>query len=119
MAKKKADPVALDGPAEKAFESLAKAQLARAGITSARMFGSTALKVGGKVFAVLYKGRLVLKLSEEEVATIVRAKEGVLFDPGHGRTSPTWVSLDPATIKKWPTWTDRAKAYVSQAAKAA
>lgn len=37
------------------------------GITTSRMFGASGLKVGGKVFALLVKGRLVVKLPRERI----------------------------------------------------
>lgn len=57
------------------------------------MFGSTCLKLSGKVFAVAYKGRLVVKLPADRVVAIVKSRTGVYFDPGHGRTSKEWVSV--------------------------
>ncbi len=42
-------------------------------VAPARMFGSTALKVGGKVFAMLVKGKLVVKVPAGRVAALVAA----------------------------------------------
>lgn len=38
------------------------------------MFGSTGLKVGGKVFAILVKGKLVVKLPKERVDALVESR---------------------------------------------
>ena len=49
-------------------------------------FGSDALKVGGKIFAMLSsKSDLVVKLSPKRTAELVKAGLGKHFDPGHGR----------------------------------
>ena len=59
-------------------------QLNRPGITVGRMFGSPVLKVAGKVFATLVKGRLVVKLPKPRVEDL-RPPGGKPFDPGHGK----------------------------------
>jgi hypothetical protein len=69
----------------------------RAGVEPTRMFGSTGLKVHGKTFAMLVKGRLVVKLPRHRVEELLAAGAGDRFDPGHGRPMREWVSLAPAT----------------------
>ncbi len=57
-----------------------------------RGFGSGALKVKGRIFAMISsKGYLVLKLPKERVDSLVAAGEGENFDPGHGRIMKEWV----------------------------
>jgi hypothetical protein len=58
-----------------------------------RAFGAEALKVNGKIFAMPVKGRVVLKLPKERVTSLIAAKRGEYFDPGHGRVMKEWVSL--------------------------
>jgi TetR/AcrR family transcriptional repressor of nem operon len=96
-----ARPRAENDAAEKLFASIAEALLERATVTTARMFGSTCLKTSGKVFAVAYKGRLVLKLPADRVESLVKSGRGVLFDPGHGRTSKEWASVAPESKDSW------------------
>jgi len=57
------------------------------------MFGSTSLRVNGKVFAMMHKGKFVAKLSKERVDELVAAGTGEQFDPGHGRLMKEWVAL--------------------------
>ena len=57
------------------------------------MFGSEGLKIGGKVFAMLVKGQLVVKLPALQVQGIVNSNAGKLFDPGHGRLMKEWCRL--------------------------
>jgi hypothetical protein len=55
-------------------------------------FGSGALKVNGKIFAVISsKGDFVVKLSEERVNELVAAGKGSRFDPGRGRAMKEWL----------------------------
>ncbi|MBI3525450.1 MAG: hypothetical protein HY066_13185 [Betaproteobacteria bacterium] len=70
-------------------------------IQPARMFGSSGLKVGGKVFAMMVKGDLVVKLPRERVDALVGAKLGKYFDPGHGRLMKEWVAIKPKAHAEW------------------
>jgi len=63
-------------------------------------FGSSALKVDGKIFAMIdSRGRLVVKLPRERVAELVRVGKGEFFDTGRGRVMKEWLSVDAA-----PRW---------------
>jgi hypothetical protein len=49
-------------------------------------FGSGALKVNGKIFAMMSsKGKFVVKLPKKRVDELVSGSKGERFDPGHGR----------------------------------
>jgi hypothetical protein len=55
-------------------------------------FGSGALKVNGKIFAMMSsKGEFVIKLSEERVNELVAIGKGSRFDPGRGRVMKEWL----------------------------
>ena len=54
-------------------------------VEQTRMMGSDGLKTGGKLFAMVSKGELVVKLPRERVDELVEAGAGHRFDPGHGR----------------------------------
>jgi len=50
------------------------------------MFSSSnVLSVNGKIFAMLVRGKLVVKLPKQRVDELVAARVGTYFDPGHGR----------------------------------
>ena len=70
-----------------------------------RKFGSRALKVDGKIFAMLSHGRFVVKLPAQQVDALVAAGDGEYFNPGHGRKMKEWLSL---TSSK-PSWLALAK----------
>ena len=64
-------------------------------------FGSGALKVNGKIFAMMSsKGHFVVKLSEQRVDALIAAGSGTRFDPGHGRLMKEWLVVT-ADHKFW------------------
>lgn len=63
------------------------------GVVTSRMFGSDALSVAGKTFALLVKGHVVVKLPATRVDELVAADAGERLDPGHGRLMKEWISL--------------------------
>lgn len=61
-----------------------------------RMFSSSnVLTVKGKIFAMLTRGNLVVKLPKERVDELVKNGVGKRFDPGHGRKMKGWLSIAP------------------------
>jgi hypothetical protein len=82
-------------------------------VAPARMFGSTALKDGGKVFAMLVKGKLVVKVPADRVAALVAAGRGEHFDPGHGRLMREWVAVGAAGRRGWIDLAREARAFVA------
>jgi hypothetical protein len=68
-------------------------------------FGSSGLKVQGRLFAMMSKGKFVAKLPRHRVDELVRQGQGEYFDPGHGRLMKEWVALEGATS----LWVDLAR----------
>lgn len=81
------------------------------GVVTARMFGSQALKFESRVFAMVVKGDLVVKLSPERARTLVDEKQAGSFDPGHGRVMKQWVAIDPRSQLDWCNVAREALAY--------
>jgi hypothetical protein len=50
-----------------------------------RGFGTNGLKVHNRIFAMLVRGKLVVKLPRQRVDALVASGDGVRFDPGLGR----------------------------------
>jgi hypothetical protein len=76
-------------------------------------FGSNALKVNGKIFASLTKGRLLLKLPEARVDALVESKKGTRFSTGAGRAKKEWVTVGPSSQHEWLALAEEARAHVS------
>jgi hypothetical protein len=70
-----------------------------------RKFGANGLKVNGKIFAMLVRGNLVVKLPRQRVDSLVAARQGEPFDPGHGRKMKEWVTILSPTL----SWADLAR----------
>lgn len=87
--------------------------LGRPDVTETAMFGSPGLKVNGKYFALLVKGKLVVKLTKDRVEQLVNEEEGDYFDPGHGRKMKEWVELEPKSKKKCLAYMEEAVEVVS------
>jgi hypothetical protein len=65
-------------------------------------FGRSALRYRNRIFAMLVRGRLVVKLPKARVTELVAAGDGVHFDANKGTPMKEWLSLDPASAHPWP-----------------
>jgi TfoX/Sxy family transcriptional regulator of competence genes len=92
--KAKADPAASAAAVEPAFAPIVAAFANDPAVSRRRMFSSeSVLSVGGKIFVMMVRGKLVLKLPEARVDELVAKGKGTHFDPGHGRLMKEWLSL--------------------------
>jgi hypothetical protein len=82
--------------------------------TAKRGFGSSALKVKDKIFAMLVGGRLVVKLPRARVDALVAAGDGECFDPRHnGHVMKEWLVVAPGHEDEWRTLAQDAMRYVA------
>jgi hypothetical protein len=58
-----------------------------------RGFGSDALKINKRIFAMLSGGRLVVKLPRTRVTELIETSRGEPFDSGKGTPMREWVIL--------------------------
>ena len=91
--------------ADPALAAVAEEFAANQMVGGRKKFGSRALKVDGKIFAMISHGRFVVKLPAAQVDALVAARKGVYFDPGHGRVMKQWVSITSSE----PSWIALAK----------
>lgn len=82
-----------------------------------RAFGSNGLKVDGRIFAMLVRGALVVKLARERVAELVHAGDGTPFVSGGGRVMKEWVMLEKPTTS-WLELALEARTFVADGSKA-
>ena len=89
---------------EDRFTAIAAALAERPGValgSGKRGFGSDALTVDGRIFAMVTKGRLVLKLPQDRVTTLIEHGDGQAFDAGKGTPMKGWVVLTPKSSRRW------------------
>ena len=103
------------GTAEDRYAALVKTFLRKPGVTQeGKGFGSTSLKVGGKIFALFSSRReFVVKLPRRRVDELIAAGKGHRFDPGHGRLMKEWLALAPRSSQDWSQLANEALAYVA------
>ena len=93
---------------EQRFAQIVTALQRHKGVTGPRStggrrgFGSSALKLDGKIFAMMSsKGAFVVKLSRARVDELVAAAVGERFDPGHGRVMKEWLAVRDESRSDW------------------
>ena len=109
-----------DSPAGKRYAALVASFLGKPGVTygsegpaTRRAFGSDALKVDNRIFAMLVRERLVVKLPRKRVDALVAQGDGQPFDPGHGRLMKEWLALDPGSEQDWEAIAGEAMEFVA------
>jgi hypothetical protein len=104
MTHEEPDVAKVDTRFARVVNAFAKDQIVSCGGTKG--FGSGALKVKGKIFAMLSSKReFVVKLPRGRVDELVESGEGRRFDLGRGRQMKEWLVIKAARAD----WTDLAK----------
>lgn len=94
---------------EERFATIVEALLSNPDVTppshepqSKKRFGSSELKIHHKIFAMLVKGKLVVKLPQSRVDELIASGVGERFDPRHdGRLMKEWVTVEPTSEEEW------------------
>jgi hypothetical protein len=102
--------------AEERFASIAEVELRARGVTRGTGFGrSEGLRISGKIFAMLVKGELVVKLPKDRVVELTASRIGHPFAPGKGRLMKEWVSVPTKAGRQWPALVEEAREFVRPA----
>jgi hypothetical protein len=106
-----------DSTPDERFERLVATFAGRPGVMlpgadGGRGFGSNALKAGRSIFAMLTRGRLVVKLPRTRVAELLAAGEGEPFDAGKGTPMKEWLVVVHADENTWRARAEEALAFV-------
>jgi hypothetical protein len=91
--------------------------LANPGVTppsDGKRFGSSGLKIHQKLFAMLVRGKLVVKLPKPRVVALIVEGVEERFDPRHdGRLMREWVSVEPTSEEEWLNLSKEAMEFVA------
>ncbi len=90
---------------EERFATIVEALLSNPDVTppsdgpqSKKGFGSSGLRINNKIFAMLVKDKLVVKLPN----ALIASGKGERFDPRHdGRLMKEWISVAPTSEEEW------------------
>jgi hypothetical protein len=64
-------------------------------------FGSSALRVSGRIFAMLVREQLVVKLPTARVDHFVKSGDGTNFDANKGIPMRQWLALNTGSDRSW------------------
>jgi len=62
-------------------------------VTIGKVFSSVGLRVNGKIFVMVVRGNVVMKLPRARVAQLVADNAGQPFEPAPGRSMKEWITL--------------------------
>jgi hypothetical protein len=103
--------------AEQSFAVLADDLLANPDVTEGTGFGSNpGLRVNRKIFAMLVRGRLVVKLPAARCAQLRDDGDAAAFDAGKGRPMREWIAISEDSLARWPELAAEALGYVRSTA---
>jgi hypothetical protein len=104
---------------ESRYADLVQRLAGRSGVThisEGKGFGSSGqLKVHGRIFAMLVRGALVLKLPRARVDELVEAGAGTRFDAGKGKPMREWFVLSSTSTRRWLPLAEEALDFVQEA----
>ncbi len=106
---------------EERFATIVEALLSNPDVTppsdgsqSKKGFGSSGLKIHNKIFAMLVRGKLVVKLPKPRVDALIASGKGERFDPRHdGRLMKEWVAIESTSEEEWLPLTREAMEFVA------
>ena len=79
-------------------------------------FGASAgLRFAGRIFAMLVRDELVVKLPRSRVDALVAAGHATRFEPGTGKVMSEWASVPAGSPADWAMLAQEAHVFVAEA----
>jgi hypothetical protein len=75
--------------------------------------GSQGIKLGKKMFAMFYKGDLLLRFPPERVGALIAAGKGSAFDPGTGTNMADRILVPQSQTADWISLSEESHAYAA------
>ena len=113
MTKKKAESPGTDPN----FAPVVTAFAGKTNVSYGTLMASFGLKVNGRIFAMLVRGDLVVKLPRSRVDELASTGRGFRFEPRSGRPMKEWIVVKPGAVD-WVTLAREAHRFVSGQAQA-
>ncbi len=105
-----------EDPPERVFEGIGARFLDDPAVSQGTGFGSNpGLRVDGRIFTMLARGRLVVKLPRERVDELVASGTAARFDAGKGRPMKEWAAVPTLHIDQWERLAAEAFGFVGSA----
>jgi TfoX/Sxy family transcriptional regulator of competence genes len=101
--------------AEAMYSRIVEDELKDERVTLGKMFGASGLRIDGKVYAMVVKGQLVVKLPRERVTELALAEGAEPFMQG-GRVMKEWAAVEPTAAVDWRSLVGEAKRFVGKIA---
>jgi hypothetical protein len=97
---------------ERAFDAVAEALLGEADVEEGTGFGTNpGLRTGGKIFAILHTGELIVKLPADRCSELIAAGDARAFQIGH-RTMREWIRIAEVDDQLWLALGREARSFV-------
>jgi hypothetical protein len=97
--------------AEQTFERVVAALAAEPGVTLGKAFHNPGLKLGTKLFAMLYRDALVVKLPEARCRELLARGQVGPFDRGQGTPMREWVTVQQPDTRRWTSYAREALSF--------
>jgi hypothetical protein len=85
----------------------------RPDVTLGRALANMGLMTGGKLFAFIKEGGLVLKLPAARIESLIESHGAVRFERGQGTPMKEWVVVPASASAEWPALTREACDFVA------
>jgi hypothetical protein len=100
--------------AETTFATIAEELRREPGVSEGTGFGSNpGLRIAGKIFAMLVRDELVVKLPAGRCAELVAGGSAKPFESGRGRPMKEWITVSDASAPEWPALAREALGFVA------